>query len=392
MRLSRIFLCLAGVFLMLLFSCGHADKKQTKNGLTHHWSEVGTIPDINNKTPSPGLAGSVAGISNNRLLIGGGSNFPEQPPWEDGSKAYYDALYVYQKQDDSLILLDDSFKLPNKIAYSANVSTEEGIVVAGGEDDEGPKAEVLLINWNDKEHLVKIDSLPDLPQPLTAGSISAIEQNIYFAGGQNKDSVSNKLYHLDLAQPEQGWENLPDVPKRLSHSVLAAQKAQDEENLFLVGGRKSNPDSISDQYKAVYRFDLKKEQWFKVSSLPHTLSAHTGVLAQDSLLMVFSGDRGETFKKTEEKLMKISEEEDATRKNKLIKEKNEIQKTHPGFAGRVLTYNTKDDQWKKTDSIPFPGQVTTTALQWGDEIIIPGGEIKAGIRTPKIIVGKPEFN
>jgi Na+/proline symporter len=41
------------------------------------------------------------------------------------------------------------------------------------------------------------------------------------------------------------------------------------------------------------------------------------------------------------------------------------------------------------DSIPFAGQVTTTATRWGEDIIIPSGEIRAGVRTPHIIRGTP---
>ncbi|MGH2643397.1 MAG: hypothetical protein ACRDE2_05580, partial [Chitinophagaceae bacterium] len=59
-----------------------------------------------------------------------------------------------------------------------------------------------------------------------------------------------------------------------------------------------------------------------------------------------------------------------------------------GYSGTVLAYNTHNNTWMAIDSIPFPGQVTTTAVKWDNEIFIPCGEIKAGVRTPHIIVGK----
>jgi N-acetylneuraminic acid mutarotase len=39
-------------------------------------------------------------------------------------------------------------------------------------------------------------------------------------------------------------------------------------------------------------------------------------------------------------------------------------------------------------SLPFYGQVTTTAVKWDNEIFIPGGEIKPGTRTAAITMGE----
>lgn len=42
-----------------------------------------------------------------------------------------------------------------------------------------------------------------------------------------------------------------------------------------------------------------------------------------------------------------------------------------------------DKDWR----LSFPAQVTTTAVKWGNEIVISTGEIKPGIRTPDVVVG-----
>jgi N-acetylneuraminic acid mutarotase len=104
--------------------------------------------------------------------------------------------------------------------------------------------------------------------------------------------------------------------------------------------------------------------------------------------LVFSGDEGKTFHQTEVLLMQIAREKDPDKKQQLIAKKDILQRSHPGYNGNVLCYNTHTDKWKKIDSIPFPGQVTTTALKWDNEIVIPCGEIRAGVRTPEIILGK----
>jgi N-acetylneuraminate epimerase len=50
-------------------------------------------------------------------------------------------------------------------------------------------------------------------------------------------------------------------------------------------------------------------------------------------------------------------------------------------------YNTKADKWTKVGKYPYPAQVTTTAVKWGNNIVVSNGEIKPGIRTPDVIIG-----
>jgi N-acetylneuraminic acid mutarotase len=54
----------------------------------------------------------------------------------------------------------------------------------------------------------------------------------------------------------------------------------------------------------------------------------------------------------------------------------------------VLLYDTRKDEWKAAGCISYDSPVTTTAVKWNNKIIIPGGEIKAGVRTPQILSAK----
>lgn len=375
------------IFLfMVVVSC----KTQTDKNkhVQFQWKIAGCLPDHPDGTQSIGLAGPVAGILHNRLIIGGGSNFPDGAPWDGGKKIYYDKIYVFKKEDDSLIPVKQDFHLPYPVAYSANCTTDKGIVVAGGENKTGALNKVMLISWNTDEQNITLRYLPDLPRSLSSGAIAAINSHIYFAGGQNADMVSDQLYHLDLNYPEKGWNTLPNLPLPVTHTVLYAQSNRNDSCLYLVGGRKRNIDSTSTLYSEVYQFSLKTGKWSQKSSLPYALSAHTGLVWNDSTLLVFSGDRGKSFHATEVLIQEITHEKNNSQRERLIQEKDELQKSHPGFGGNVLLYNTRTDKWEKTDTIPFPGQVTTTALKWNNEIVIPCGEIRAGVRTPDIVIGQ----
>ena len=75
-------------------------------------------------------------------------------------------------------------------------------------------------------------------------------------------------------------------------------------------------------------------------------------------------------------------------KEKLTKEKNALSIHHKGFYKGLLLYDTKHNRWTNIGDYPFPAQVTTTAVMWGNDILISNGEIKPGIRTPNVMLGK----
>ncbi|MBK7099157.1 MAG: hypothetical protein IPH58_13430 [Sphingobacteriales bacterium] len=39
---------------------------------------------MNGDKPSIGFAGMISGISNNKLIVAGGANFPDELPWQGG--------------------------------------------------------------------------------------------------------------------------------------------------------------------------------------------------------------------------------------------------------------------------------------------------------------------
>ena len=126
--------------------------------------------------------------------------------------------------------------------------------------------------------------------------------------------------------------------------------------------------------------------------MPYAMSAGTGMAVGDHSILLFGGDKGETFHKTEELIAAINNENNAAIKEELIKKKTIVQSTHPGFSKEILLYNAMANEWTMVDSIPFDVPVTTVAIQHKNKIIIPSGEIKAGVRTPQILVGSIDFN
>lgn len=52
------------------------------------------LPDL----PDPvGVAGPFVGISDDALIVAGGANFPDAPPWQGGKKMWHDKIHVLEK-------------------------------------------------------------------------------------------------------------------------------------------------------------------------------------------------------------------------------------------------------------------------------------------------------
>ncbi|MDQ3279035.1 MAG: sodium transporter, partial [Bacteroidota bacterium] len=171
----------------------------------------------------------------------------------------------------------------------------------------------------------------------------------------------------------------------MSHAVLVVQSNGKEDCLYLLGGRKRNPGGLSSLYASVLQFRLQKGEWTEKRALPYAISAGTGVAAGNNAILLFGGDTGETFHKTEALIAAIAKEPDAEKKQQLADEKTGVQSSHPGFCRQVLQYDAKRESWSQQGCIPFPAPVTTTAVAWRSAVFLPSGEIKAGVRTPEIL-------
>lgn len=374
-------------FSLLFLMIASPTIKAQKIGVNRlEWRIAGALPTVDDRA-ALGVAGPIAGVHNEVLLVGGGANFPDGMPWAGGKKAYHNEINAYQKRGDSLLHVKTT-KLTFKLAYATSCTTPEGVVVAGGENENGLRDDVFLLQWNSEKNDINISSLPSLPFALTNGSAVFFDHRIYLAGGERGTDVSNGFFYLDLNNTAAGWKGLPPLPKPLSNAVMVVQSNEENDCIYLIGGRKRNLNDTSTLYASVLQFDFKTKQWTEKKPLPYPLSAGTGAVYGSQYILLFGGDAGETFHKTEALIAAINKTQDETKKKTLNEEKAAVQSSHPGFCRQVFLYNTAKDRWQKLDCIPYPVPVTTTAVKWGADLFIPSGEIKAGVRSPYILSAK----
>jgi len=76
--------CFALAFAYLVSSIDldqftHADERE-------NWRRLAPIPN------PLGVAGPIAGTAGASLIVAGGANFPEAPPWQGGKKVWHDRI------------------------------------------------------------------------------------------------------------------------------------------------------------------------------------------------------------------------------------------------------------------------------------------------------------
>ena len=91
-----------------------------------HWSELPQLPDEH------GFGGPIVGVHDEVLIVAGGANFPNGPPWSEGdqppgSKVWHDKIFALQPDAEGW---DHAGNLPRSLAYAPAVSTDDGVNVS----------------------------------------------------------------------------------------------------------------------------------------------------------------------------------------------------------------------------------------------------------------------
>jgi cyclically-permuted mutarotase family protein len=402
--------------LAMFAFCGALAVAQTRV-VDFAWDELPPLPPPAGQQRQPGVAGPFVGVHGDILIVAGGANFPDKMPWDGGTKTWWDGIWVLERSRDGAAhwVTEKQFKLPRKMGYGMSVSTPEGVVCVGGSDADRCYADAFLLSWDARTRQIRTTSLPPMPEPLSFMGGALVGSTLYVAGGQHAmkgATPSSAFWALDLANRDRTgalkWTVLPTWPgpPRVL-PVAAAQRASSRNHeFFLFGGRRPRVGEPTEMLSDAYAFDPGTGQWRTLAKVGGgegiSVMAGTAAPLGDEEVLIFGGDRGEFFLELEAHDLAI----DALRTElstapsgsraaierqieQRLAAKRKIYATHPGFGREVLAYDTRHDRWRVITRSPIPPQVTTLAVKWGDEVIIPSGEIRPGVRTPSVIRATP---
>jgi N-acetylneuraminate epimerase len=323
-------------FMSLTLAASAADLK---------WSQLPPLPD------ERGFACSFAGVSGGALIVAGGTHFIDKMPWEGGTKLWYDTIYALDKPDGSWRILG---KLPKPNGYGVSITTPEGLVIVGGGNATEHFREVFWLDTN--------VALAPLPKPCAFMAGCVLDDVIYVAGGIETPTATgamNTFWSLHLKKLGAPWQELPPCPGK--PRILACMAAADGAvHLFSGAALSAGPDGkpVREWLNDAWRFK-PGSGWEKLPDMPRVaVAAPNPAPVIDSKILIIGGD-------------------DGTNVN------FEPKSQHPGFPRDVLTFDLKSQSWSKAGEVPF-SLVTTNAVLWNGQIVIPGGEARPGVRSPQV--------
>lgn len=339
------------------------------------WEELPAIPDAN------GFAASFAGTVDGSLVVAGGANFPDSRPWNGGTKTWYDRIFILDSPTSAW--REETTRLPRPVAYGTSLTLPQGVLCVGGNDAHSHFSDVFLLQKGSSGIVVK--TLPSLPLPLAYCAAALMNGRVYVAGGQENETLppQNVFFEMDTSPPisEWRWKSLAPCPGRAR--ILPVAAAQDGA-FYLIGGAdlvfgsKKKTVLVREYLRDAWRYK-PGAGWDKIAPLPWPVVAAPSPAPNigDSYFYILGCDDGELS----------SNHHVFTLKDR-----------HPGFRRDILVYDTVADKWQATGKRYFKAgedpegnpnatrwaAIVTPAVEWNGRIIIPGGEARPGVRTPRV--------
>lgn len=141
-----------------------------------------------------GTAGLVKGVLGNKLIFGGGANFPGGLPVDGGVKVNHKDIYLYEETADGVTLLDQiQFDYP--LAYGPSAVHNDTLYYIANKTE--TSSELLAFTVVDNK--LKVEVVDTLPLTIENVIAKVHDNKLYFGIGSINGSNNNELYAYDLA-------------------------------------------------------------------------------------------------------------------------------------------------------------------------------------------------
>ncbi len=379
--MTRVFLIM---IVLAALTATRMDAEITANEL--RWSQLPPLPD------ALGVAGAFAGMSDGKLIVAGGANFPDKMPWEGGQKVWHDTVYVLDQTNAHWRVAG---KLPRPLAYGISLTTEYGVLCIGGSDATRHYANTFLLTCANGK--IVTHELPPLPVPLANAAGALVGRGAYIAGGSEipgEQVALNRCFALELTAladpilPSSGREgesraaigmlNLENISRRpasgKSHLAwteltpcpgearILPTAGATTDAFYLMGGAalRLQGDKVKRAYlRDAWKYSPASRNWKRLADLPRpSVAAPSPAPIIDATLLLIGGDDGSlaNFQPTER---------------------------HPGFPRVAQALDLRTGSWSQFNHLPVV-RATLPAVPWRGFFVLPSGEVRPGVRSPEV--------
>lgn len=299
-----------------------------------------------------GVSACFAGVLRGQLILAGGANFPEVPAAQKGTKRFYQGIYVAAPDGSNSLKWRRIGSLPEPLAYGVSLQLSDALVLVGGQNAEGDIQHAYELTLSDGK--AELHSLPDLPVALsnTAGFVLNNEAYVY--------DTRHTVYRLTPT----GW--LPaftiEGPRRMQ--PIAATVAGEP---WLWGGFspkegeapcRIHPDGIS----------VNNGSTVSAPDYEASLSGASCVSVSPSVVVATGGVNQGVFET----------QVNTPREGYMLHEPEWYR-----FCPAILAFS--DGRWKLIGESPLTALAGSTMAASGKDIYVIGGELKPGIRAPRVV-------
>lgn len=363
---------------------------------TMKWTKLPDLPGTAN-TASLGVSAPFVGVWNDRLIVAGGCNFPDKPVTEGGGKRYYNEIFSFDLQKENGEW-EIAGHLPFEVAYGASVTTSEGVVCIGGNNNKQAFRETFLLT-SPGGRTMETEVLPALPLAMDNLAAAVIGRVVYAVGGNLDGKTSKAFYSLDLNNREEGWVKLPAYPgSQRVQPVLAAQENGTETLLYLAGGfQPMEGDQMVEVPTNVLVYSPTMKEWKEESLLPslsdgrpRTLTGGCAVPLGEHRIAFVGGVNYDCFSAAIDRprQLEVARANDDQAMIKSLEAAARSYMFHPvewyNFNKELLVYNCLSRQWEVLGSHEPLARAGAGAVAYKDQLILINGELKPGVRTPAV--------
>lgn len=390
---------LFSILLFILAGCSSPKKERP----IYQWHKLQNVGCEELQGYGKGVASPFAAVINGNLIVAGGCNFTGEKKGKTGEKSYYKDMYSY-----SLNRITDkphrlNLQLPEALAYGVSIQVPGGAVFLGGRNDSSFSDKVMLLTWDASKKQVVSHPLPPLPvqNALYGGTYS--NGRLYVAGAEARAPFRKLFLSLQLNRSGSRWEQLASYPGRARTSpVVVAQSNGEEENVFLFFG--STADGKRPYIMSSYlAYSIKSSRWSKeVSTIYHgSPICYFGgdAFRSGAHHILFIGGVDINIYRTEIARREAYSSIPSSPLKDSIKAASDAYMTANrsffNFNDRVMAFHTLTKSWTPLQEAPYGGVTGAKVVSMGNKLYIVSGEVKPGIRTPKVYAGEvnsnPEF-
>lgn len=307
-----------------------------------------------------GFAGSFAGVLGDTLLVAGGANFPDGVmPWKGGKKVWHDRIFALDlsSKEPSWRVVG---QLPQANGYGVSIQHKDEMIFIGGGSLTENFSEVSSVRW----HEGKITITPWPALPMTCANACAViwKNQIHVIGGLEKPdstTASKRHFTFDLSSTDATWKESAPLPQL---GLMLATAGATNDALWVIGGCSLAADAEGKAVRTYqphsWTFDGKV--WERGPDLPRcAVAAVSPAWQRNGALLVVGGDDGTQVGKDPE--------------------------THQGFCKTILRLDEASQTWIEEDDLDAVIPVTAPAVKHRESYLLISGEIRPGVRTPKIL-------